>query len=486
MLLDPSRVTLKFGAYGTAPATALTDSLLLPRVQSFRRQLGARMIAVDKETAKKKIPTGEYHISRKIDGEFTVVVVRHGEAVTLNPGGTVRTGMPMLAEALERVTAAGVKNALIVGELFVQRADKKRPRIHDVVQVARKPEKQADVDSLHLAVTDLIELDGREFTTDYAATWARINELFSGGTRVKPVETVTGNDKEIAVKFKTWVEKEGAEGVVARSDSAGIFKFKPRHSLDVAVIGFTEATEDRTGMLHDILLAVMRRDGTFHVLGRAGGGFSDEERKQILSDLNDIQAESDYAEINSDRVAYQMVKPKLVAEVSCLDLVSETTRGGTIDRMVLRWNRAASKWETIRRLPLVSVISPQFIRFRDDKQIHPADISIQQLLDLVDIPLSDKSAEELELPKSELLRRRVATKTIKDALMVRKIMLWKTNKEKESLEFPAYVVHATDFSPNRKTPLQREIRVSNSHEQITALFEALAAEYFVKGWNEVL
>jgi len=66
--------------------------------------------------------------------------------------------------------------------------------------------------------------------------------------------------------------------------------------------------------------------------------------------------------------------------------------------------------------------------------------------------------------------------------MVRKMVLWKTNKDDASADFPAFVLHITDFSPNRKTPLERDIRVSSSLEQVEALWETLAAEYFVKGW----
>ena len=49
------------------------------------------------------------------------------------------------------------------------------------------------------------------------------------------------------------------------------FKTMPRHNLDVAVIGFSESAGDRAGLLHDMLVAVLRREGTFHVLGRVGG-----------------------------------------------------------------------------------------------------------------------------------------------------------------------------------------------------------------------
>jgi len=72
-----------------------------------------------------------------------------------------------------------------------------------------------------------------------------------------------------------------AEGIVARSDVAGIFKVKPTRTLDVAVVGFTEGSDDRAGMVHDLLVAVMRPEATFHILGRVGGGSSDDERRDF-------------------------------------------------------------------------------------------------------------------------------------------------------------------------------------------------------------
>ncbi len=62
---------------------------------------------------------------------------------------------------------------------------------------------------------------------------------------------IVDKGKEVADYFEKWVEGEDAEGLVARSDSAGFFKIKPRHPIDVAVIGFAESIDDREGMLHD-------------------------------------------------------------------------------------------------------------------------------------------------------------------------------------------------------------------------------------------
>ena len=93
-LLDKARVEIKLGDYGVAPATALADGGLLPRVQEYRRQASSRMIPLDADDIRKKIPKADYYVSRKVDGEFTVLVYRDGECLTLNPGGTVRIGLP--------------------------------------------------------------------------------------------------------------------------------------------------------------------------------------------------------------------------------------------------------------------------------------------------------------------------------------------------------------------------------------------------------
>lgn len=483
-LVDSARVTLKVGTYGIAPAAALADPLYVQQVQAYRRRTGARTMALDKYGSKKRIPSNDdYFISRKIDGEFTVLVYEDGEAITVNPGGTVRVGAEFMAEAAKELEKAGVKQALICGELFVARPDGKRPRVHDVTRVARNPTSAEEAGQLRFAVFDVMEIDREPAPAQYEKVWKWINEVFDTEGLVHPVQTVIGNNEKLCECYEKWVEGEGAEGIVARSDETGFYKVKPRHNLDVAVIGFAEGVDDRAGMLHDLLLAVVRKDGSYHLMGRVGGGFKDEQRVQFLEELRELVVESEYAEINSDHVAYEMVRPEWVVEISCLDLISQTTRGGSIDRMVLDWNAETDAWETVRRLPLVSVISPQFVRKREDKTPGPVDTRLAQLTDLVEIEKAEATAEDLQLPRSEIIKRVVYTKTAKEKTMVRKLVMWKTNKEEQSRDFPAYVLHYTDFSPNRKDPLDREIRVSSSREQMDELWQELAEGAFKKGWN---
>jgi hypothetical protein len=153
--------------------------------------------------------------------------------------------------------------------------------------------------------------------------------------------------------------------------------------------------------------------------------------------------------------------------------------------MVLSWNGPAAKYEIVRRLPLAALIGPSYVRRRPDKSVNPRDLRLSQVTDVVEVPLADKDATRLTLAPSELLRREVYVKTLRGAKMVRKLLLWKTNKERDTAEHPAYVVYLTDFSPNRQSPLEREIRVASTPEAAERLWGELHAKYVVGGWVKV-
>lgn len=482
-VLDRSKVEIKRGNYGIASYTNLSDQGLIAAVREYKRGTSGRMYPLDKEAISKKVVNSDFWVSRKIDGEFTVFYKKGDDLFTLNPGGTVRVGLPWMQEAAKKLEEMKISDAAFVGELYVKKANGERSRVHDIVSVARNPQSDEELEQIAFAVFDVMSIDETNYSTsDYAEVWESIEKNVSG-ERFHPVESqmvsTSANIKQI---YEKWVEEERAEGVVARSESAGFFKIKPKHTLDVVVLGFTESTGDREGMLHDILVGLKRADGSLQTLTKVGGGFSDDQRREILSDLKDQVVESEYAEVNSDHVAYQMVEPDKVVEISCLDLVSETTRGGSINRMVLDFD---GEYKVIRRLPLASVISPQFIRFRDDKSVVPEDIGIEQIAKIVDVASFETNAKELVFPKSEILSRSVYTKIAKESTMVRKFVVFKTNKENLSEEYPAYVFHYTDFSPNRKNPMAREVRVSASLAQITAIRDQFVADNIKKGWNEV-
>ena len=309
-----------------------------------------------------------------------------------------------------------------------------------------------------------------------------LDKWFGKGKLVRVVEHVpTKKTDDILELLADWVIDKGSEGIVLQHDTADWYKVKTKHNLDVAIIGFSEGSEDRKGMLHDLLVAVMRNDGTFHELTRVGGGFTDEDRKTIAAEMKRRVVPSDYVAVNNDYVAYEMIQPGPVIEMQCLDLITESSRGGPVNRMVLKWD--GKRYTALSRMPLVSVISPQYIRMRDDKDAVPEDVNISQLTDIANVTDAEAAAEDPAGDPSKILERVVYTKEMKGNLMVRKLLLWKTNKE-DKPEFPAYVVYLTDFSPNRQEPLQRDIRVAQTEAAARKHFDRMAEANFIGGWNK--
>jgi len=478
---NKKKFTCKFD-YCTGKAIDLADPSLHVKAQEYKRRVSNMMRAISAEDISRIPKARNYSVSRKYDGENAMLFFDGKQMLSVNAGGTVRTGLPAFAEAVEILKKAKVKSCTLCAEIYVQKGASKAHPVQQVVRVLRNPPSKDKLEDLGIAVFDVIELDGEQVTS-VADVYKNLTKWFGKGKRIHPAENrFVDKTEDILQAFTEWVIGEGAEGLVVRNDQAGWFKIKLRHSIDVAVIGYSEGTDDRKGMLHDLLVAVIRDDGTFHEFTRVGGGFTEEDRKTIAAEMKRRVVPSDYVAVNNDYVAYEMIRPGPVIEISCLDMIGERARGGPVKRMVLDWD--GKRYTALLRMPLVSVISPQFIRMRDDKQAVAEDVSIKQVTDLISIADAEKSAHADDAPESEVLERTVYTKVMKEKTMVRKLLLWKTNKQDRG-DFPGYVVYLTDFSPNRKEPLERDIRISNSETTARKIFKELAEKNFIGGWEKV-
>lgn len=479
---EKKEFSCKHGDYCVGKTTSLADPSLHARAQEYKRRLSGAMKALSGQDMS-RIPKGRgYYVTRKYDGEFSLLAFDGKKLISVNPGGTVRVGLPAFIEAEKLLKKAKVKSCVLGAELYLTGDTTKINRVSAAVKLLRSASSKAQLDKIGAAVFDIIDLDGKP--VDSASdVFTSLKRWFGNGKLIHSAEYVVANKVETIMEaFTNWVIGEGSEGIVVRHDTAGFYKIKIRHNLDVAVIGYSEGTDDRKGMLHDLLVAVMRKDGTFHELVRVGGGFSDEDRRTLVDELRQRHVSSDYVAVNNDYVAYEMIAPGPVIEISCLDMIAESSKGGPVNRMVLDWD--GKSYSGLSRMPLVSVISPQFVRVRDDKDANIEDVNIRQLSDLVEVPDFDKPAHEKAAAASAVLERTVYTKTMKGNRMVRKLLLWKTNKE-ESLEFPGYVVYLTDFSPNRANPLERDIKISNTEADARKLFSQMADKNFIGGWEKV-
>lgn len=479
---DKARLIKKKGDYYTGDSIHLADPALHARSQDYKRNLSGRMRAVSAQDVHRIHAARGYHVSRKYDGEFSLCFFDGEHLLSVNPGGTVRIGLPCFLEAERLLKANKVKSCILGCEIYMQDNSSKALRIHQVVSVLRNPKSEVDMSKLGLAVFDVAEFDGEPVTTT-KRSFSLAEKWFNTGKLAHVVDfAIADTTQKIMELLTDWVIGEGSEGIVLRHDTANWYKVKLRHNLDAAIIGYSEGSDERKGLLHDLLVAVVRNDGTFHELTRVGGGFTDEERKSIAASLKKRIAPSDYVAVNNDYVAYEMIKPGPVIELSCLDLITESARGGPVNRMVLKWD--GKRYNALSRMPLVSVISPQFVRIRDDKEATIDDANIRQVTEMVPVIGTDKSAEDTSSAPSQIMEREVYTKQMKGNLMVRKLLMWKTNKD-EKPEFPAYVVYLTDFSPNRADPLQREIRIAETESAARKQYERMAAENFIGGWEKV-
>jgi len=123
-----------------------------------------------------------------------------------------------------------------------------------------------------------------------------------------------------------------------------------------------------------------------------------------------------------------------------------------------------------------------FIRIREDKTAALPDIRWSQISDLV--PLPAPTVDVADLPKSEIIRREVYTKRVRDyGVAIRKFVVWRTNKENLDPRYPAYAAMFTDYSPARQEPISTELRVAASIERIIAVVENWLAENVRRGWD---
>ncbi len=69
-------------------------------------------------------------------------------------------------------------------------------------------------------------------------------------------------------------------------------------------------------------------------------------------------------------------------------------------------------------------------------------------------------------------------------MAVRKLVLWQTNKQKADPDYPAFVLHWTDYSPGRKNPLTRQVRLAPDKKIAQDLFESILLKNIKAGWEK--
>ncbi len=432
-------------------------------VVQYKNRVASRLLGVSVDDVATRVPEGvDYSASVKLDGHFAGCIVKAGQIQFFNRSGK-ELKLPKLAEAVKNVL--GGKDISLAGELYVPHAERERSF---AVSEAVADEAAHD---LHFAAFDVIGT-----TEPLDATLKQLESLLPATGKVHVIAQQTINSRAAVLNlYAQHVQEKGAEGIVLRAPDRSGFKLKTRHHLDLVVIGYSEGSGEQAGLLRNILLAAMHADGTLQVVGKAGGGFSDEQRREWLVQLAAMRTPSEFVEVAERQTAFEMVSPQWVVECTCIDMLTEDG-GRPVSKMRLN-HSADTGYTTAGAHPCVNMISPVFIRRRDDKSVNATDLRFSQISEVVELGSKEAAAGE----KSQPIKREVYTKEAKGEVAVRKFVAWKTNKETTG-KYPAYVLVYTDFSASRSEPLKQDITVAPTEEAARALFAQAVAENIKKGW----
>lgn len=442
----------------------------------YKKNIAGKFMLVEGAKIKSRVEGTDFCVTRKIDGHLQCLFYQDGTAYMLNSGGNQLAEQLRCIDAFaEAMQQAGVSSAIVAAELFMPK-EGGRPRCADVKRALADP---AQRDELRLAPFDIIEVNGEPWKADhYKHTHAQLCQWFHNDY-VIPVDMMKAESlEEVQTIYDEWVECQGAEGLVIHSDSHIICKVKPRHTIDAVIVGYT--TGDKG--VRDLMMAARREDGLFQVFAVGSGGLSDEARLSLLERLSQQHVESQYILSDSRGIAYQMVKPEIVFELSVIELVAKGNDDKVRTNALLTFDEEQG-WLMNGMTPGVSAFGLVFEREREDKSPTPSDIRISQLTDLC--PFEEQQATMGKLEKSELLERRVFRKISGDKIMLHKFLIWKTNKERTG-RYPAYIFFHTDYSSGRKDILKRDMSYSSDEQQIRSILATEMESNIKKGWEEVV
>ena len=467
------------------PAGSVADSALLASIQSYRRRVTSAYRSVKPTELSTGIIGAPFHVSPKVDGELWFMVLETGGVTLTSTTGKAITGdIPLLVEA-KAAAAKVTARVVMAGELFAASSGKGRPRVGDVAS-ALAGGAQAPVERLGFMAFDLVEglLSDPPQQLPYAQRLEAIAELLTSGKRVKAIKTETVESiAGLPALFADIVEGGKAEGLVVRSALGSIYKVKPEFSIDAIIIGYTARTEDPEAV-RTLLLGLTREDGRIQIAGHCGNLGGDAERKALMQRLQPLKCASGFRCPSRSGDLFTFVRPEVVAEINVTDLQPESGDGEPVRTMALQYE-PDNGWKSISQMPSASWLHPVLVRLRDDKKPDGVDTRFTQILERCLVDQASSQVAQVQLPVSEVLKRKVWTKTTKGKVAVRKLVAWKTNKDEIDPSYPAFVVHWTDYSAGRGTPLDREVRTAPTFALMEEIATKMVEDNIKKGWEEV-
>lgn len=483
-MFNETKFSDKGNGFEFASSEGISDLTLMGIATEYRTNVSRKYRMLPSRLMEQTFTTGTpVFASVKYDGEgvFILFDVDKDICVAFNaPSGRARRGLPCLLAAAEKLKAAGVKRALFVGELYLKSTGE-RTQVSDVIRTTFNGTKE-ERSQLSLAVYDIIMLDGKDLRahqSDFQKNIDTIEKMLLNDSKelCHAVEGKVLNGEEVPAFFKEVTEQRKLEGIVVRQlSSSDIYKIKPSISVDAVVIGFVEGDFEGQYGITSLLCALYDKDSKIiQALTRVGSGFTDEQRVNLLEPLTKLKATNPLDMTDSDGRPINFVTPSMVIEVSGESLVMESYHGKNNTSQTFKWDGKNYTFVGLGKFPLLTHAT--FDRFREDKVWDDGGCRMEQVISPATIADLTKPTAAAK-GKPEVTLRETYVKEAKGEKMVRKILVVQTNSP---LHFP-YVVHWTNFSPGRKTPLETEVKVAETKERLEELVEVYRIEANKKGW----
>ncbi len=469
----------KWGGGQKAPLGGLKDIELHEKLKNYKKLVAKRYRVVTPDLITRYLPDGNLWISTKVDGELWFAIKREGEVALVAYNGRCIQGVPVVKELEKQLK--DVKTAIIPGELFAL-AGKGRPRVGNVASALGDDEKAK---TLGFKAFDVLECDGEDYLyKGYNERFEILEKHFKDGKRSCLVTTAVGEKSDASDYFDEWVNSEKFEGLVVRSEQGITYKIKPFVTIDCVVMAYGERQEGGRAQVRELTVALMRDDGTFHILGTVGNGFGETGRAEWHDRLSKIQMDSTFRMANREGTLCRFVKPEIIVEVKASDIVDTDSRENPVRRMALKYDEKKG-WSALGTMPIVSMIHPVLLRERTDKEVDLQSVGLDQAFQHVPFAGRDEKATMKSLATSTIFKRCVYSKVTKGKTAVRKYVAFATNKHEEDPNFPPYVVIFTDFSAGRKDPLKTDIKVGSSEASLEGHIGEWITKNVKKGWEEV-
>ncbi|MHB9038957.1 MAG: ATP-dependent DNA ligase, partial [Armatimonadota bacterium] len=455
------------------PSGTVRDSELAALLTLYKSNVAGAYIGVSPDSITATIPAGHHVVSTKIDGEQWFLYKDNERTVLFSPNGKAIAGehIPVLEKAN---TLLADWTGILAGELYAT-VDAGRPRVFDQ-HAALGGGDAAQTDRLRFAAFDIL----RDGDTDcqslpFADRAKRIQELLAGADIIHPVDFTEVDGPNGVREFFECKVQDGEEGIVVRCADGRTFKIKPKISIDAAVVAYTETSSG----ISELLLALISDESAMQIIGRVDIGFSQAEKRELADRLSSMQCESAISLSSRSGLPYHWVRPEIVVEVLCHELLSTNSDGEPIRRW--RVANSSGDWKPLGKAPSVSLRDAVFVRVREDKTAKLPDVRWSQVTNLV--PITDLAPNPSDLLESEIIRREVYTKRVRDyGAAVRKLVVWKTNKDDADPRYSAYAAMFTDYSSARQEAIRTELQVASSVETIMAIVENWLAENARRGW----